>query len=84
MISVTCPIVLAVDLLTGGNVQMHDKVARTQLHRSSIDLGRSSSSTAVIVPPLHPRNYRPHTPRASTWCCGSFVLRQLRNTQHYD
>lgn len=68
------------EVLTGGNVQMHDKLARMQLHRSSIDLGRS-----IIVPPLHPRNFRPHAhPRASTWCCGSFVLRQLRKTQHLE
>lgn len=71
-----------VEVLTGGNVQMHDKLARSQLHRSSIDLGRSSST--IITPPLHPRNYRPHAPRASTWCCGSFVLRQLRKTQHLE
>lgn len=72
------------EVLTGGNVQMHDKLARIQMHRSSIDLlGRSSS--AIIVPPLNPDNFRPHAhPRASTWCCGSFVLRQLRKTQHLE
>ncbi|RZC40642.1 hypothetical protein BDFB_006410 [Asbolus verrucosus] len=71
----------SVDLLTGGNVRMHDKLARS--HRSSIDLSRSSSSTTVVQP-LQPRNYRPHAPRASTWCCGSFVVRQLRKTQHLE
>lgn len=72
---------IPVEVLTGGNVQMHDKIARIQ---SSVDLlGRSSS--AIIVPPLNPHNFRPHAhPRASTWCCGSFVLRQLRKTQHLE
>ncbi|KYB27460.1 Rho guanine nucleotide exchange factor 7-like Protein [Tribolium castaneum] len=69
----------SVDLLTGGNVRMHDKLARS--HRSSVDLSRSSSAVAQ---PLQPRNYRPHAPRASTWCCGSFVVRQLRKTQHLE
>lgn len=59
---------------------MHDKIART--NRSTVDL--SSTSTSVIIQPLQPRNYRPHAPRASTWCCGSFVLKQLRKTQHLE
>lgn len=72
----------AVDLLTGGNVQMHDKLARA--NRTSLNLGRSSSSTQITQQPLLPRNYRPHAPRATTWCCGSFVVRQLRKTQHLE
>ncbi|XP_023023049.1 rho guanine nucleotide exchange factor 7 isoform X2 [Leptinotarsa decemlineata] len=70
----------SVELLTGGNVQMHDKIARS--HRSSLDLIRSSST--IITQPLQPHNYRPHAQRASTWCCGSFVIRQLRKTQHLE
>lgn len=62
-----------VELLTGGNVQMHDKLARS--HRSSLDLIRSASTVLT-----QPHNYRPHAQRASTWCCGSLVLRQLHNT----
>lgn len=62
-----------VELLTGGNVQMHDKLARS--HRSSLDLIRSASTVLT-----QPHNYRPHAQRASTWCCGSFVIRQLHNT----
>ncbi|CAG9813967.1 unnamed protein product [Phaedon cochleariae] len=49
---------------------------------SSSDLDRSS---AVVARPVNPQHYRPHARRASTWCCGSFVARQLlRKTQHLD
>lgn len=78
------------DLLTGGNVQMHDKLSarsnqqkQQQQQRSSVNLSRSSSSYAVVTP-LQPHLYRPHAPRASTWCCGSFVIRQLKKTQHLE
>lgn len=70
------------DLLTGGNVQMHDKLAARsrQQQQSTNSLSRSSSSVA----PLQAHLYRPHAPRASTWCCGSFVIRQLKKTQHLE
>uniref|UniRef100_A0A1Y1N2C5 Rho guanine nucleotide exchange factor 7 n=2 Tax=Photinus pyralis TaxID=7054 RepID=A0A1Y1N2C5_PHOPY len=67
----------SVELLTGGNVQMHDKLARSNLHRSSVDLGRSSS--AVITQPLHRRSFRPHV-RASTWCCGSLIMKRVKHS----
>ncbi|CAH1108583.1 unnamed protein product [Psylliodes chrysocephalus] len=74
----------SVELLTGGKVQMHDKLARS--HRSSLDLNRTSFSSTVTgqnQPLVHPHAYRPHQ-RASTWCCASFVVRQLKKTQHLE
>lgn len=67
----------AVELLTGGNVQMHDMLSHSGLHRSSVDLGRSSS--AVITQPIHRNNYRPHV-RASTWCCGSLIMKRVKHS----
>nr|CAH7765211.1 unnamed protein product [Callosobruchus chinensis] len=56
------------DLLAGGSVQMPEKLCR-------------SSSSSRISQPTQPHLFRPHTQRATTWCCGSFVKRQLRKTQ---
>ncbi|KAH1001454.1 hypothetical protein HUJ04_005474 [Dendroctonus ponderosae] len=64
----------SVEVLTGGNVQLPNKLMSS--HRSSLEL---------IAQPLQPRRFRPHgPPRASTWCCGSFVAKQLKKSQHLE
>lgn len=69
----------AVEILTGGNVQMHDKLARSHLYKSSVDLGRSSSAAVIAQPLSHRRSFRPHA-RASTWCCGSLILKRVKHS----
>lgn len=80
-----------------GNVKVHDrhntKIHATQLHRSNPHLYNPSSSntstntnTTVYTTtnkPWNPNNVI-HGTRASTWCCGSFVVKQLRKTHHFD
>lgn len=66
-------------VLTGGNVQLHDRQRQfnVELHRSSSVLNNNNNSSSTRTPSAY-------APRASTWCCGSFVLKQLRKTQHLE
>lgn len=77
-------VINTVDSLGDGNV--------SPVHEKRRIVGQGQNPSGVVSGVLHRSNpllmgpQRPHgaAPRASTWCCGSFVIRQIKKSQHLE